>query len=65
MSEPACANCRFYRNLSAARAFGECRRYPPSVITYDAEDGENLIIKGDVYPRVSATTWCGEHRGAN
>lgn len=65
MTDRACANCGYYRNLSASATFGECRRYPPGVVTYDAEDGENLIIKGDIFPRVSASTWCGEHRGRN
>lgn len=61
-----CANCAHYVNLSAAKASGECRRYPPQVVTFDpGEDSETLIIKGDIFPRVSSTTWCGEHRGRN
>lgn len=65
MSERLCGNCSHFANTSAAKAFGECRRFPPKVVTYEDEDGESLVIKGDIFPRVSATSWCGEHRGRN
>lgn len=63
MSERRCSSCAWFANLSAAKAFGECRRYPPKVVTFEDEDGENLVIKGDIFPRTSASSWCGEHRG--
>jgi NAD-dependent dihydropyrimidine dehydrogenase PreA subunit len=51
MSRPVCIECHFC-------VFGECHRYPPSVVVVG---GVDLAIWPDV---TSGVLWCGEFRRA-
>ena len=49
-----CAECRHYNELAAT--YGECRRYPPSVVMTDVHRCDYF------YAQVRSTDWCGEAR---
>lgn len=65
-----CGTCRFYK-ASAAPHTGDCRRYPPTVMTqYDrvqlneASGARGQFFYGFVneFPLVQAEMWCGEYQ---
>lgn len=62
MSSRLCSNCAFWQSTSASNSFGECHRFPAVPITYVDDEGDTALV-GDKWPLVSATQWCGEHRG--
>lgn len=50
-TQPCCAQCRFWQLM--AQTHGNCRRYPPKMVTADDMSYESS-------PWTAATTWCGE-----
>jgi hypothetical protein len=55
-----CGNCVFWANDEEEESIGECRRYPPQVITLADEDGTMTPVS--VFPASEVDQWCGEHQ---
>jgi hypothetical protein len=55
-----CGNCVFWANNEEEESIGECRRYPPQVITLADEDGTMTPVS--VFPASESDEWCGEHQ---
>lgn len=62
-----CLNCKFWKSISIS--LGDCRRFPPTVVTStdsetEGEHGEyREIIRSTTstqWPDTSADDWCGE-----
>lgn len=64
MTDRTCSTCAHWKPTSAAKAFGECRRFPAVPIPFQDEDGDTAIA-GNKWLLVGADEWCGEHRGKN
>lgn len=64
MRERTCGGCAHWNCTSAAKAFGECRRYPAAPLTYTDEDGDT-VLAGNKWPLVGAEQWCGEWAARN
>jgi hypothetical protein len=55
-----CGNCVFWDKEEDEDSIGECRRYPPQVITLADEDGTMTPVS--IFPASEADHWCGEHQ---
>ena len=50
-----CDHCVFFHELATERSGGECRRYPPVILSTIND------YNGD-FPIVQSTMWCGEFK---
>lgn len=54
-----CSNCRFWKSIYSGAGephTGQCRKRAPTVV-YDSCN--HLMVT--VFPKASASSWCGEH----
>ena len=60
-----CDKCVYYV-LPSSEPMGECRRYPPQIITLKGQ-GEGLADMSRVltFPEVQGDSWCGEFQPAS
>ena len=49
-----CENCCFYAKYSFVGTYSECRRYPPTMYSWEDYDSRFPIIQSDY--------WCGEFK---
>ena len=77
MSEPTCHTFRFWSEASCTDDYGDCRRYPPTILAtsmmeitvIEDEDGGGTdmpkaldVLESTYFPLTSSTDWCGEHQ---
>ena len=56
--DQSCENCRFYdAEYTTKEKHGECKRYPPQVVSLDGEDSPHWYV-----PEVFYLDRCGEWR---
>lgn len=61
MTESTCENCRYFERTTHLGAFsGECRRYPPSLLTQANSFNDRGEIAVVYQPAVFEDDWCGE-----
>jgi hypothetical protein len=65
VDEPTCGTCPFwtaYQNADTDLIYlGDCQRYPPTLVSYRAEDPRDGDEPYSLFPYTDHSQWCGEH----